>query len=106
MRKAKVPVSAEGHDISEHAIPSRADRKRITLIVSSVLDQNLELYGMISGKLKTEIVASALAEYLTNRGMNPFENRTERLRQVILSNANSTGLNSRASAASASKADR
>ena len=53
--------------------PDRGNGSRIrtTLVLSSTLDRNLELYCLTQGIQKGQVMEAALTEYLTAKGMQP-----------------------------------
>jgi hypothetical protein len=44
---------------------------RTTVVLPKVLDQNIELLCMIEGKPKGELIATALKQFLEQKGMQP-----------------------------------
>jgi hypothetical protein len=64
-------------------MPSRQDRKRITLIVSATLDHNIELFSLATGRMKTEIVVTALSEFLARHNVDPQQDRRSAIRDLL-----------------------
>lgn len=51
------------------SLPPQSERTRITLMMSTALDRNIELYAIASGRKKTEVVLTALSEFLKDEGI-------------------------------------
>ncbi len=45
--------------------------KRVTLIIPDVLDVNLEYFCSLEDRLKKDVIAQALRDYLNEQGLNP-----------------------------------
>ena len=65
------------------AMPNKNDRKRITLIVSATLDHNIELFSLATGRMKTEIVITALSEFLRRNNVDPNQDRRTAVSELL-----------------------
>ena len=64
-------------------MPKKNERKRITLIVSAVLDDSIELFSLATGRTKSEIVITALSEFLSRHNIDPSQDRRTALRALL-----------------------
>jgi len=64
-------------------MPTKDERKRITLIVTATLDHNIELFSLATGRLKTEIVVTALSEFLQRQNIDPNQDRRHAVRDLL-----------------------
>lgn len=64
-------------------MPTKSERKRITLIVTATLDHNIELFSLATGRMKTEIVATALSEFLQRQNIDPNQDRRHAVRDLL-----------------------
>lgn len=65
-----------------HRVPSSLERCRVTVVIPKNLDSNLEALGLVSRRLKTDLVVEALAAFLQRNGIEfPFEAPTVVWRQ-------------------------
>lgn len=69
--------------LSRFVMPAKNDRKRITLIVSATLDYNIELFSFATGRMKTEIVVTALSEFLQRNNIDPTQDRRDAVRDLL-----------------------
>jgi hypothetical protein len=77
-KKEELPTNAIGSSSLE------TKRARVTLILSQTLDQNVELLCMVQGQKKTDVVQSALREYLIKNGVkNPDLDHKENVRGML-----------------------
>ena len=44
---------------------------RTTFLIPDVLDRNVEIFGAMNGLKKSDVVRSALSEYLMKHGLDP-----------------------------------
>jgi len=64
-------------------MPNSNERKRITLIVSATLDHNIELFSLATGRMKTDIVITALSEFLQRHNVDPNQDRRTAVRDLL-----------------------
>jgi hypothetical protein len=64
-------------------MPNKSERKRITLIVNATLDHNIELFSLATGRMKTEIVVTALSEFLERHNIDPNQDRRTAVRDLL-----------------------
>ena len=64
-------------------MPNNNERKRITLIVSATLDHNIELFSLATGRMKTDIVVTALSEFLQRHNVDPNQDRRTAVRDLL-----------------------
>jgi hypothetical protein len=67
--RAGVQPQMHGSSSATETKPSRT--LRVTLTLPETLDQNLELYALKSGALKSEVIKSVLREFLERKGLQP-----------------------------------
>ena len=70
-------------------MPTKDDRKRITLIITATLDHNIELFSLATGRMKTEIVIAALSEFLQRHNIDPHQDRRTAVRDLLQVNGSS-----------------
>ena len=70
-------------------MPTKDERKRITLIITATLDHNIELFSLATGRMKTEIVIAALSEFLQRQNINPNQDRRSAVRDLLQANGTS-----------------
>lgn len=70
-------------------MPTKTERKRITLIINATLDHNIELFSLATGRMKTDIVVTALSEFLERNNVDPHQDRRNAVRDLL--NANGIG---------------
>lgn len=93
-----VPGTILAHTNGTHAtslppprfvMPTKDERKRITLIITATLDHNIELFSLATGRMKTEIVITALSEFLQRQHIDPNQDRRSAVRDLLQVNGTS-----------------
>lgn len=74
---------ATSSPVARFVMPSGNERKRITLIVTATLDHNIELFSLATGRMKTEIVVTALSEFLERHNIDPTQDRRTAVRDLL-----------------------
>jgi hypothetical protein len=64
-------------------MPAKNERKRVTLIVTTTLDHNIELFSLATGRRKTEIGVTALSEFLQRQNIDPTQDRRTAVRDLL-----------------------
>jgi hypothetical protein len=64
-------------------MPAKNERKRITLIITATLDHNIELFSLATGRMKTDIVVTALSEFLQRQNIDPTQDRRRAVRHLL-----------------------
>jgi hypothetical protein len=66
-----------------HEPLTMATRARITLVMSQALDDSIEIYCLATSRKKTEVVMTALTEFLQRNHVDPFLDRRAQLQKLV-----------------------